>query len=109
MESWERKKIEEQGSGKDFHLLKFPKDAEAINDFYSWAASARKGPGLENKGLGKLGMFWDERLFWMRRNFVAIKEAYAKMGRERFRIRTIEELGFDFEKWTREHQESFEE
>lgn len=96
MVRWEEDVIASRGSGKDFHLLKFPQDAETLNELYTWAESARRVPGLENDGLGKLGTFWDERLVWTRSKFPQIKAAYARMGERRFTIRTVEELGFDF-------------
>ncbi|KIW68189.1 hypothetical protein PV04_04150 [Phialophora macrospora] len=104
MQAWEREVIQKQGDGKNFHLKKFPEDAAQINELFDWALRAERRDGLENDGLGKLGTRWDERHVWMRSRFPDIKAAYSAKGEDRLKIRKIEELGFDFDKW-REHAE----
>ena len=99
MREWEKDTIRDRGDGKKFHVLQFPLDAETLNDLYMWAASATKGPGLENDGIGKLGKFWDEREVWMRSKFPDIKKAYVAHGAKRFNVRKAEELGFDYDRW----------
>ena len=96
MRQWEKETIQERGSGKGFHVLKFPLDAQYLNHLYSWAESAEKLEGLDNEGMGKLGTYWDDKDIWIRSRFPAIKKAYADRGDERFKIRTVEELGFEY-------------
>ena len=104
MKDWELQKVHEQGDGKQFHLLRFPNDAEALNELYNWAKSAQSRPGLENGGIGKLGKLWDERLVWMRGILPEIKSAFASLGSKRTSVRTIEELGLDYQKVSRERE-----
>lgn len=98
MREWEQKRLEERGDGKAFHILKHPEDAEVLNALYDWARSASRVTGLENGGQGKLGTFWHEKQLWMRSNFPEIKAAFAKRGKERFNVKTLEELGFEYVK-----------
>ncbi len=99
MEAWEKKMLEQRGDGKAMHILNFPEDADYLNMLYDWAASAtpRQGHGKDETGM--MGTRWDDRRRWMRSQFPAIKKAYAERGEDRFLVRTVEELGFDFEKW----------
>ncbi|EHY55306.1 monooxygenase [Exophiala dermatitidis] len=99
MRQWEQDTVKEKGDGKYFHLKKFPEDAAQINELYAWAESARKRQGLENDGAGKRGARWLERQVWLRSIFPNVKAAYLKKGEDRYKVRTIEELGFDFDEW----------
>ncbi|KAL6243618.1 monooxygenase [Rhinocladiella similis] len=105
MQKWELDNIEKHGDGKYFHLKKFPQDAAQINELYAWAQEASKRDGLENEGVGRLGARWDERQVWMRSRFPDIKAAYLKRGEAKVKVRTMEELGFDFEEWRRGAEE----
>ncbi|ETI24232.1 hypothetical protein G647_03601 [Cladophialophora carrionii CBS 160.54] len=104
MRDWEREVIRKNGDGKNFHLKRFPEDAAQINELFAQALKAERKDGLENDGLGKLGTSWDERQVWMRSRFPDIKAAYSAKGEDRGKIKRIEELGFDFDRW-REHVE----
>jgi cation diffusion facilitator CzcD-associated flavoprotein CzcO len=99
MEDWEQKVIGSRGNGKYFHLKKFPEDSAQINQLFEWAMKADNKTGLDNEGRGKLGVVWNERLVWMRSRFPDIKAAYMAKGKDRFKIRRVEDLGFDFDKW----------
>lgn len=99
MRAWEEKMLQERGDGKAIHILNFPEDANYLNMLYDWAASATPRQGLENDGIGLLGTRWDDKQRWMRSQFPAIKKAYAERGEHKISVRTMEELGFDFEKW----------
>jgi cation diffusion facilitator CzcD-associated flavoprotein CzcO len=101
MRTWEGRRLAERGAGKAFHVLKFPEDAEVLNRFFEWARAARRVKGMENDGLGKLGVHWDVKSVWMRARLPAIKKAFAERQDERFVIRRAEELGFDYEKCNR--------
>ncbi len=99
MRDWEQETIKQKGNGKYFHLKKLHEDAAQINDLYRWAKSASMLPGLENNGQGKTGTAWDERRVWTRSRFPEVKAEYAARGDERVHVKSIEELGFDFDKW----------
>ena len=101
MRAWEQRRLAERGAGKAFHVLKFPEDTEVLNRFFEWATAARRVKGLENDGLGKLGVHWDVKSVWMRARLPAIKTAFAERQDERFVVRRAEELGFDYEKCNR--------
>ncbi|GAM89245.1 hypothetical protein ANO11243_072820 [Dothideomycetidae sp. 11243] len=96
MEHWERNLQEETLRDRDFHLLKFPKDADYINAMYDYAMSAQ----CPKKG--KVPPRWSVKEYWIRERFPAIKKAFQDLGEDRYHIRTIEELGFDYEKWKKE-------
>jgi cation diffusion facilitator CzcD-associated flavoprotein CzcO len=98
MEAWEEATIAEQGSGGDFHTLKFPKDAEYINLMYDWAAGAIPRHGLEDGGRGKLPHRWGPWEYWARENFPAIRKAFVERGENRKHVTTLEEIGFHFDK-----------
>lgn len=93
MEAWEHAVIKLRGDGGDFHTLKFPLDADYINEMYDWAATAE-----ENEGEGKLPKRWGRYEYWARENFPAIRKAFVSRGEERKNITTLQEVGFDFDK-----------
>ncbi|KAL9114750.1 MAG: hypothetical protein Q9227_001429 [Pyrenula ochraceoflavens] len=105
----EQKTIEERGNGKGFHMLKFPNDANYINELYDWAESADKRAGYENDGHGKMGTRWYEKAYWTRGRFPALKKAYQSKGPERSKVKRIEDLGFNFEEWKREQRQGSQE
>jgi hypothetical protein len=83
-----------------FHLLGWPADALYINSLHSWAmrASPRDADALS----GREPPFWGEEEKWMREQTPLIKKAARELGaRERGEIKTLEELGFNFEAWKR--------
>jgi cation diffusion facilitator CzcD-associated flavoprotein CzcO len=94
---WEKSVIAERRSRRGFHSLKFPKDAEYINMLYDWAVSANPRVALENDGKGKLPKRWGEWEYWARERFPAIRRAFVERGEERVKVKTLEEIGFDFE------------
>jgi cation diffusion facilitator CzcD-associated flavoprotein CzcO len=99
MRVWEKEMLEERGDGKAMHILNFPEDADYLNMLYDWASSATPHQGLQNDGVGLLGTRWDDKRRWMRSQIPVIKMAHAERKEDRFSVRTVEELGFDFEKW----------
>jgi cation diffusion facilitator CzcD-associated flavoprotein CzcO len=101
MRKWEEEMIAENGDGKSFHLLPFPKDCKYINMMTAWANTASPRDGLENDGKGKLGPVWGDWEFWCRENFLAIRAKFGAQGEKRRFVRSIGELGFSFE----EHME----
>lgn len=99
MEAWEEELSKVMGDGRSFHLLKFPKDANYINAMHKWAMSA-----TDSECKGKKPPFWGEKQYWMREQFPAIKKAFQDKGEDRHSVRSIEELGFDFERYKKERQ-----
>ena len=103
MKNWETAVIRERGSGKRFHVLQYPKDASYINMLHDWAENARRREGLEREGRGKEGPHWDQRFCWLRERFPAIKKAFLDLGEARGQVKTVEEVGFDFEAFQTEN------
>lgn len=95
MSRWEEKAIAERGVGKAFHVLPFPKDFEYYNGLVDWAARAT-GHG------GKSPMKWSAKETWARERFPAIKRAFADRGYTRHGVKTLQELGFDYDAWLKE-------
>ena len=54
MLEWERKTLKETGGGRNFHLLKFPKDADYVNMLHDWAMSSRGESCASIKSLHEL-------------------------------------------------------
>jgi hypothetical protein len=102
MRQWENSEISTKGEGKAFHILHFPADADYLNFLHDWAKKATTRPGLSNDGQGKIGPRWGQKEKWMRALFPDIRRAFVKKGPERGQIRSLVELGFDFEEWKRE-------
>ncbi|KAI9880920.1 MAG: hypothetical protein M1830_009988 [Pleopsidium flavum] len=97
---WEDSIIAERGAGKGFHTLMFPSDVDYLDDLRNWALEARNM--AETGGRGKLPLKWGDKERWARERFPAIKKAFAQKGEGRHKVRTMEELGFDFDVWRRE-------
>ena len=98
MRTWESDTLVKKGDRKAFHVLKHPEDAEVLNALYAWAESASKVEGLENDGQGKLGLAWDREAIWLRSRFPDIKASFAKRGKARVDVKTLEDLGFVYSK-----------
>ncbi|KAF2720684.1 FAD/NAD(P)-binding domain-containing protein [Polychaeton citri CBS 116435] len=99
--------------GRKVHVLGNLRDADYINLLHDWAASAEQplmkarevstdGNDDEKKIFSKEPPYWGEREYWLRARVPAVKKAFAACGRDRNEVRTIEELGFDYEAWKRE-------
>ncbi|KZF20334.1 FAD/NAD(P)-binding domain-containing protein [Xylona heveae TC161] len=106
MEQWEDAEVSDRGAGKAFHTLMFPLDADYLVSLHEWALEAQTKDGLQNNGRGKIPPTWGDRERWMRERFPAIKHAFAAKGEERHRIKTIEDLGYDYEAWRQENDEA---
>ncbi|KAK2763045.1 hypothetical protein FQN54_009678 [Arachnomyces sp. PD_36] len=99
MHGWEDSLVHARGPGKAFHALGFPMDADFINFLYDWSSQAA-GDGH----IGKLGVRWGEKERWARERFPLMKKAFASHGEARRFIRTLEELGFDYNAWKEEQE-----
>ncbi|KAL3462562.1 hypothetical protein BJX64DRAFT_258935 [Aspergillus heterothallicus] len=104
MEAWEASVVALKGDGPAFHLLPFPQDADHINMLYEWAAMARKRLGLTNDGNGKQCNHWGKKERWMRGGILETRKAFFSMGEARRSIKTLKDLGYDFEEWEKEQQ-----
>lgn len=104
MQAWEDAEVADKGDGKAYHLLPFPLDADYLNFLYDWAVSAEPRAGLANHGKGKHGTYWGERERWMRAHFPDIRRAFVQKGDQRGKIKTLAELGFNFEDWKRQQE-----
>jgi len=98
MKKWEESVIADWGAGKAFHVLNFPEDFDYHNEMVDWSKQAR------DPGGGKIPPRWNERETWTRKRFSAIKKAFADKGEARRHVRTVEELGFNYDAWLREQQ-----
>ncbi|PPJ52183.1 hypothetical protein CBER1_09916 [Cercospora berteroae] len=98
MKKWEEGVEKEMGKSRNFHVLKFPRDAEMINFLGEWAGSVDREEG----GIGKRPPRWGEKEFYTRERFPNIKSAFNALGEGRYQVRRLEEVGFDFEKWRAE-------
>ncbi|KAJ5995629.1 hypothetical protein N7481_002606 [Penicillium waksmanii] len=105
MHTAEYLEVKTKGDGKTFHLMPFPMDADYVNFLYNWAAEAEQRPGLDHDGQGKIGTYWGERERWMRAHFPDIRRAFVQKGAQRSEIKTLAEVGFDFDQWKREQEE----
>lgn len=97
MKAWEDRTLADKGEGRKFHLMPFPMDADYLNFLYNWAAQAEIRQGLANDGMGKVGTRWGERERWWRRLFPEIRRAFMEKGEQRSEIKSLSQLGFDFE------------
>lgn len=106
MKAWEDTQVAEKGSGTAFHYLPFPQDGNHINMLYGWAAQAETRDGLAHDGNGKQGTKWGKREMWLRSVFPEIRRRFVAKGPEKHNIKSVVELGFDFDRWQQEQTES---
>ncbi|KAL4788510.1 hypothetical protein BJX76DRAFT_315859 [Aspergillus varians] len=102
MESWESSVVAQNGDGPGFHLMPFPLDAEYINMLHDWASTAETRPELINDGKGKQSSRWSEKERWMREMVPDMRKAFFAKGEGRREIKTLEQLGYKFERWRNE-------
>ncbi|KAF4986605.1 hypothetical protein FDECE_15864 [Fusarium decemcellulare] len=105
MEEWVQHEHQVKGEGKAIHLMHFPEDVEYINRLYELSKTAPKVPGLENDGEGKRPPYWGLDKRWVRERVPKIKLASRALGDRRHEIKTLEDLGFDYEEWKRTVEE----
>ncbi|KAM0815717.1 putative Thiol-specific monooxygenase [Seiridium cardinale] len=99
MIAWEEARLEEKGESKAFHNLAYPKDVEYINKLHDLSISAKRADGLDNEGVGKLPPYWGADAAWTRERFPSIKAASRALGEKRHEVKSLEELGFDYQAW----------
>ncbi|KAF5963733.1 flavin-containing protein [Fusarium bulbicola] len=107
MEAWVQEQHEKKGEGKAIHVMAFPEDVDYINRLYELSKTATKAPelGLENDGEGKRPPYWGLDKRWVRERVPKIKLASRAAGDKRHELRTLEDLGFDYEEWKRTVEE----
>lgn len=96
MHEWEKAVLLEQGAGKNFHNLTFPKDIDYHNALVDWSLQAK------DSGRGKLPKKWSAKNKWVRERCPNIKQAFLSKGEDRHRIMTMEDLDipdYDHEPW----------
>lgn len=91
MFEWE-KSISEPERRKMLHRLSTPGDLDYYDGLIEWAMQAR------GEGRGKLPPKWSKKERWVRGKCAEILKAFKLQGEARHGIRTLEQLGFSFEK-----------
>lgn len=101
---FEGNRVPGKDNDKSFHV--FPKggDARYINALHDWALQAdiSNGKGKE-QGKGKEPPFWGDEKLWQRGIYAQAKLRFEKAGRK---AKTLEELGFRYEKPVRDYGDS---
>jgi len=87
MKAWEKKKVDELGDTKLFHVLGFPRDADYINELHEWAGQAEDG-------FAKEPPYWDEHQRRTRSVFVDIRKRFIELGGK---ATSMKDLGPEFE------------
>ncbi|KAL8656756.1 MAG: hypothetical protein Q9226_002570 [Calogaya cf. arnoldii] len=101
MENWKRKRYANRGSGKSFHKFGYPADVDYMDEMLELCIQATRKEGLINSGLGKLPPNWGEKERWTRQRIHEIKTAVQDKGNARHDVKTLEDIGFDFDEWKR--------
>ncbi|KAI9780103.1 MAG: hypothetical protein M1816_003188 [Peltula sp. TS41687] len=104
MKSWEKETLDEGGS-KEFHTLGYPLDVDYINELHNW----NQQPSSPSRSRRKQPPCWGEKEYWTRERIPAIKKAFLERDEERHVIRSMEQLGFDYDQWEREVVDSSKE
>ncbi|KAF3352519.1 hypothetical protein VdG1_08970 [Verticillium dahliae VDG1] len=108
MRAWEAQALAEAGGGgKAIHTMLFPKDVDYLNKLHEQSLSAATVEGLENDGKGKLPPYWGPEKRWTRERVPLIKVASRLQGERRHEIKTLAELGFDFEASQKRQENDF--
>lgn len=116
MQKWEEERAKERGDGKTFHYMNSMEDAAYMDMLHEWAVNGTipdqqpnghnhnhnytNGTSTATKA-GKEPPKWGAKERWIRERIFEMKEKFNSFGEERHEIRTLEELGYDFEEWTR--------
>ncbi|KAJ8128131.1 hypothetical protein O1611_g5507 [Lasiodiplodia mahajangana] len=90
MVEWIGKVMYRRGTGKDFHKMGYPADADYINDMHHWCQQAE----FETDATSLSPPLWGGRERWLRRTLHNIKRATDERGEERFLVKTVEDAGF---------------
>ncbi|APA13535.1 hypothetical protein SS1G_07828 [Sclerotinia sclerotiorum 1980 UF-70] len=88
MNLWEQEREKEHGNGTSFHIFGYPHDAEYINGLHDWVKGSEDG-------FSKEPAYCDEKTLWIRKVYGDIRKKFIEDGEK---AKTMEELGYDFEK-----------
>lgn len=102
MDAWVDEQHKVKGAGKAIHIMGFPEDVDYVNRLFDLSGTAKEAAaekGLENGGKGKTPPYWDRETRWVRRRVPEIKMASRAVGERRHELRTLKDLGFDYEEW----------
>ncbi|KAH9209875.1 putative flavin dependent monooxygenase [Leptodontidium sp. 2 PMI_412] len=91
MKDWVQNNKAMRGTGKAFHKLSYPADADYMNEMRAWCDHASG-----EDGVGKKPPYWGEKERWLRQKIHAIKRATEEKGEDRILIRHVEDVGFEF-------------
>lgn len=107
MEKWEQEQLAQTTRLRDFHLLKFPMDADYINELHDWACEVDAETEIVSEmkktaSRGKTPPRWSELQYWTRERFPDIKRAFQSYGEARHSKRSLKDVGFDYDAWKAE-------
>ncbi|KAH7156376.1 hypothetical protein EDB81DRAFT_786848 [Dactylonectria macrodidyma] len=108
MEAWVEDQHRIKGEGKAIHVMTSPEDVDYVNRLHDISGTAAKAVdlGLENEGNGKKPPYWNLETRWIRERVPKIKLASRAAGERRHELRTLKDLGFDYEEWKKSEQGS---
>jgi hypothetical protein len=93
MNDWVQQNRKRRGSGKGYHKLSYPADADYMNEMHDWCGMAQG----ESEGNGMPAPFWGNMDRWLRKNVHDIRRATEDKGEGRFDVKRVEDVGFLFE------------
>ncbi|KAL8840815.1 MAG: hypothetical protein Q9176_003662 [Flavoplaca citrina] len=91
MRAWESDRIADRGAGRNFHDLSRLEDFRYHNEMVDWALQAM------SRVNDRIPPKWSERDASARKDIPEIKKAFVDRGDARHLVRSVEELGFDFQ------------
>ncbi|KAI1132327.1 hypothetical protein F5Y10DRAFT_294077 [Nemania abortiva] len=92
MVSWVERTKKLKGSGKDFHKMSYPDDADYMDEMYNWCQQAKS----KQTGKSLAAPSWGKRERWLRGILHDIRRATEARGEERFLVKTVEDAGFQY-------------
>lgn len=100
MSRWAEKLHQERGDSKARHIFGYPLDVEYINYLFRKCVQDQRTPpesNVERRGHGKLPPYWGEEEAWVRARIAHIKVASRKLGSARRNVKSLAQLGFEFQ------------
>lgn len=100
MRSWmAQSQLDSMARGKNPHDMAYPADVDYVNMLYKLSLSAQSTSATETGTNGKTPPFWDDEKRWLRREMPRVKAAARSLGlEERAKIRSLDQLGFTYDK-----------
>jgi hypothetical protein len=104
----ERARVERRGDGKAFHVMEPGEDVEYMGEMLEMARRVVGGEEGRQKGNEEPG--WNDEKVWMRKFVPEMKKKALELGAERRKkIKTVQQLGFDYAKWKNDEKKEEEE